>query len=60
MTGVPFSGRTGHAGGMRPSRPPSYARNLAELYVRAYWRYYATAIAWAGGTSLLLPTVIHR
>ena len=45
---------------MRPSRPPSYARNLAELYVRAYWRYYATAIAWAGGTSLLLPTVIHR
>jgi len=28
--------------------PHSRVRNMAELYTRAYWRYYVVAVTWAG------------
>lgn len=38
---------------------PNRARIIAELYVRAYWRYYATAGVWVFSTTTFFQ-LIHR
>lgn len=34
--------------------PRSRARNLVELYFRAYWRYYVVAVTWACSSTFVL------
>lgn len=39
------------------AHPQSRARIATELYLRAYWRYYATAGAWIFGSTMVMDHV---
>jgi hypothetical protein len=39
---------------------PSRVRIVTELYLRAYWRYYATAGAWVVGSSTIWHLISRK
>ena len=57
--GLQVSSATSHSGGMATVRhpPPRHVRNIVELYLRAYWRYYVAAGVWAAGATIVVPAI---
>ena len=47
--------QVGEAVDMRANQSPCRRKIAAELYLRAYWRYYVLAMIWATATVLLGP-----